>query len=74
VFFTFIPEYDIRNIEEKNDRLILNRTHQVLGYADDVKLLNTTRRNTKVLIVIRNAVGLKQMQRKALWWIRSHRT
>ena len=57
--FTFVPEYDIRNIEEKNDRLILNRTHQVLGYADDVMLLNTIKRNTEVLIVIRNAVGLK---------------
>jgi hypothetical protein len=58
MLFTFVPEYDIRNIVEKNDRLILNRTHQVLGYADD-KLLNTVKRNTEVLIVIRNAVGLK---------------
>jgi len=49
----------IRNIKEKNDRLILNRAHQVLGYADDVKLLNTIKRNTEVLIVIRNVVGLK---------------
>jgi hypothetical protein len=46
MLFTFVPEYDNRNIKEKNDRLILNRTHQVLGYAEDVKLLNTRKRNT----------------------------
>jgi hypothetical protein len=49
----------IRNTEEKNDRLTLNRAHQVLGYADDVKLLNTVKRNTEVLIVIGNVDGLK---------------
>jgi hypothetical protein len=59
MLFTSVPEYDIRNIKEKNDRLIMNKTHQVLGYADDVKLLNTIKRNTEVLIVIRNADGLK---------------
>ena len=59
MLFTFVPEYDIRNIQETNDRLVLNRTHQVLGYADDVTLLNIVKRNTEVLIVIRNAVGLK---------------
>jgi len=42
-----------------NDRLILNTVHQVLGYADDVKLLNTIKRKTEVLTVIRNVVGLK---------------
>jgi hypothetical protein len=36
MLFTLIPEYDIRNTEEKNDRLKLNRTQHVLGYADDV--------------------------------------
>jgi hypothetical protein len=64
---------NIRNVEEKNDRLILNTTHLVLGCADNVKLLNTTKRKTEVLLVIRNVVGLKSMQRKALHWIRNHR-
>lgn len=59
MFFTFVPEYDIRYIVEKNDRLILNRTHKVLGYADDVKILNTITRNTEVLLIIRNVGGLK---------------
>ena len=59
MLFTFVPEYDIRYIMEKNDRLILNRTNQVLEYADDVKLLNTIKRNTEVLLIIRNAIGLK---------------
>lgn len=59
MLFTFVPEYDIRNIEKKNNRLIQNRTHHVLGYPDDVKLLNTIKRNREVLIVIRNAAGLK---------------
>lgn len=65
MLFTFVPEYEIRNIEKKNDRLIQNRKHQVLGYPDNVKLLNTIKRNTEVLTVIRHAVGLKYMQRKS---------
>jgi hypothetical protein len=59
MLFRIVPEYDFRKVPENNDRLILNRTHHLLGYADDVKLLNTTKKNTEVLLVTSNEVGLK---------------
>jgi hypothetical protein len=48
----FVLEYAIRKVQEKQVALRLNRTHQLLAYADDVNLLgdniDTINKSTKL--------------------------
>jgi hypothetical protein len=39
LFFNFALEYTIINVQENQVELKLNKTHQLLVYADDVTLL-----------------------------------
>jgi hypothetical protein len=52
--FNFVLEYAIRNAQENQVGLILNGTHQLLAYTDDVNLLgdniDTIKKNTETLI------------------------
>jgi hypothetical protein len=43
LLFNFALEYDIRKVQENQAGLKLNRTHQLLAYADDVNLLGDDR-------------------------------
>jgi len=55
LLFNFPLEYAIRRVKVKQDGLKLSGTHQLLLYADDVKLLggnvHTIKKNTEALVV-----------------------
>jgi hypothetical protein len=63
LLFNFDLEYAIRKVEENQAGLKLNGTHQLLAYADNVKLLgdniDTITKNTETLIGASKEVGLE---------------
>jgi hypothetical protein len=63
LLFNFAVEYAIRKVQKNQVGLKLNRTHQLLAYADDMNLLgdniDTIKKNTETLIDASKAVGLE---------------
>jgi hypothetical protein len=55
LFFNFALEFAIRRVQENQDGLKLNGTHQRLIYSEDVNVLergvHTIKKNTKALVV-----------------------
>jgi hypothetical protein len=63
LLFNVALEYAIGKVQEKQMRLKLNGTHQLLSYADDVNLLGdnikTMKRNTETVTDVSKEVGLE---------------
>jgi len=63
LLFNFALEYAIKRVQVNQDGLKLNGTHQLLGYADDVKILggsvHTVNENAETLVVATKETGLE---------------
>ena len=63
VLFNLALEYAIRRVQVNQDGLKLNGTHQLLAYADDVKIvggsMHTLKENAEALVAATREIGLE---------------
>jgi hypothetical protein len=76
MLFTFTLEFAIKKVQENQEGLKLNGTHQLLFYADNLNLLvdniDTIKRNTQTVIDGTKEVGLEVSTEKTKYMLLFH--
>jgi hypothetical protein len=76
LLFNSALEYAISRVQENQERLKPNRTHQLLAYADDINIvgeyIDTIKKYTDALLDASKEVGIEVNQEKTKYMLMSH--